>query len=118
MPSASRQHRDLDRNQLLVAAPIPCDVNTGKAGVDWNAIAIDGDNAALGTSDAPVTYCLDFSALSGDPDGGDPFWQSAHVRPIVLTNVACYDMRATSPISRASSTWISSHPNWRRPARS
>jgi hypothetical protein len=38
------------------------------------------------------TYCLDISALSGDPDGGDPFWQSAHVWPIVLTNVACYDM--------------------------
>jgi hypothetical protein len=38
------------------------------------------------------TCCLDISALSGDPDGGDPFWQSAHVWPIVLTNVACYDM--------------------------
>ncbi|WP_341987733.1 hypothetical protein [Azorhizobium sp. AG788] len=67
------------------------DKSTGNAGVDWNAIEVYGGGASFGKRGVGVTYYLDFSALAGDPDAGDPFWQSPHVWPIVLTNVACYD---------------------------
>jgi hypothetical protein len=68
----------------------PVDANSGgKPGVDWNALHVGGAGGWFGTRDAPVTYYLDFSALScGDPDQGDPFWQSQHLWPIVMLSNA------------------------------
>lgn len=68
----------------------------GQPGVDWNAVQIGGQGGSFGTTSAGVTYYLDFSALpTGDPDNGDPFWQTARLWPLVLIansrNTYCYD---------------------------
>ena len=54
------------------------DNNTSKPGVGWNALQFNSAESFVGMKSQGMTYFLDFSALAGDPDGGDPFWHSAH----------------------------------------
>lgn len=55
------------------------DNETSTPGVGWNALQFDTKNSIFGSSGAPVSLYLDFSALAdGDPDGGNPFWNSPH----------------------------------------
>jgi autotransporter-associated beta strand protein len=54
------------------------DNNTSKPGVGWNALQFDSAESFVGIESQGMTYFLDFSALAGDPDGGDPFWHSSH----------------------------------------
>ncbi len=54
------------------------DDNSSQAGTGWNALQFDFNKATVGTEAAPLNLFLDFSLLNGDPDGGDPFWNSGH----------------------------------------
>ncbi|MBH5390320.1 hypothetical protein [Bradyrhizobium diversitatis] len=47
-------------------------------GIYWNALQFNSPDTNLGTKNAPLWLFLDFSALDGDPDGGNAFWQKPH----------------------------------------
>ncbi|KRP97061.1 hypothetical protein AOQ73_21710 [Bradyrhizobium pachyrhizi] len=47
-------------------------------GIYWNALQFNSPDTNLGTKNAPLWLFLDFSALDGDPDGGNAFWKKPH----------------------------------------
>ena len=69
------------------------DNSNSEPGVDWNSLTVSYPGSIVGSASSAMTYYLDFSALDGDPDGGDPFWNSQRTWTIVQfesSDFSCY----------------------------
>jgi autotransporter-associated beta strand protein len=53
-------------------------------GIGWNALQFNSAKSSAGAQLTPISYFLDFSALDGDPDGGDPFWTTSHTWSLLI----------------------------------
>ena len=57
----------------------PVDNTDSGPGVGWNALQFGSHGTVIGSQAQPIVFLLDFSVIEGgDPDGGNPFWQTAH----------------------------------------